>query len=96
MPNHIKIQEHPEATSAMLRKIDDTLAITFTGRPGIDWKLQLIESDELGDAIRCGFSDEEAVTHIEQQIAVAGSVAHRLTSPRFKEDAAEWSLTFMG
>lgn len=96
MPTHIKIHEHPEATVAMLRNIDNTWAITFTGRPGVDWKLQLIEARELSDAIRYGFSHEEAVSYIERQIAAAGYIARRRTPPRFKDDAAEWSLTFIG
>jgi len=87
------INVHPEATGAVLQKDCALWFLVFTGPNGAKWDMQLVTPNELGDALRHGYSDEDVVSYIGGQLSAAGyQVGHR---PRGTDKAA-WSLVFLG
>jgi hypothetical protein len=87
------INVHPEATGAVLQRDCALWFLVFTGPNGAKWDMQLVTPNELGDALRHGYSDADVVSYIGRQLSAAGyQVLHR---PRGTDKAA-WSLAFLG
>jgi hypothetical protein len=55
--------------------------------------MQLVNTNELGDALHHDYSDEDVVSYIGGQLSAAGYLVH--CRPRGTGKAA-WSLTFLG
>jgi hypothetical protein len=92
MASDINLHVHPHATFASLHKGDAMWFLTYTGQPGFNREMQPITDNEIADALRDGFSDDQAIAYIETRLEAAGYEVQRL--PPGTHDAA-WALTFI-